>query len=207
MEQDPNEEIRRHFEDIEMRIAARFRAWGKAYEEHLALEPGSVFDLANGVRALRHLEATDPGWREKNPIALLNTAPPQEVPNILHFSKLQALALGFEQQLKTALSRGGEDGRRFARQLSKAFAIPEDQLHWTISLAGEVLLTWIEISRQRLQNYKAGSRLDFDTRPTPQEIRSSIVRRMEQQQLKPPSARSWQRVWEDPFVAALMRCP
>jgi len=41
-------------------MAIRLEAWNKAAEEHLVTKPGSVVNLAIGLRAWSHLEATDP---------------------------------------------------------------------------------------------------------------------------------------------------
>jgi hypothetical protein len=207
MEQEPNEDIKRRIEDITRRIAVRFEAWNRAAEEHLVLKPGSVPNLATGWKAWRHLQAIDPAWRERDTTISPEIASLEEIIKFLNFRKLQIWATDFHQQKEKAFLIGGEEGRRFARQLSKAFAIPEDQIRWKISLNGEVLLTWMEITYQRCKAYVEGTRLDWHTPPRDHEIRSRVDRLMNEQRPRPIADRTWQRVWEDSFIAALLRCP
>jgi hypothetical protein len=52
-----------------------------------------------------------------------------------------------------------------------------------------------------------GRRFARDQPPKKREIRSLIERRMKELHLTPITDRTWQRVWQDPFIAALLRCP
>jgi hypothetical protein len=173
--------------DIGRRPAMRSEAWNTAAEEHLFPKPGSVINLAIRLKAWRHLEAIDPAWRQKD------TTVPPETANLeehrkfhtLHqlrdsedfnFKRLQTEVMAFEQQYQKAFREGGEEGRRFARQLSKAFAMSEDRLssrndtgrQYTVSVAGIMTERYISLHRFRFHRYgKSG--------PTSDEGRNSFV--------------------------------
>jgi len=200
MERDPGEDIGR-------RYAMRSELWNRAAEEHLSPKSGSVANLAIGLRAWRHLEATDPVWREKDATVRPKNPSLEEIDKLFTFKKLRSQAMSFEEQYKKAFLTGGEEGRRFARQLSKAFAIPEDQISSKVTLAGSILLTWDAIMVQRLIDSTKGGHVDRNQPPKKREIRSLIERRMKELHLTPITDRTWQRVWQDPFIAALLRCP
>ena len=204
MEQEPEDGIK----EFEMRFWSRLAAWQKALGEHCPPEPGSERDLARGVDAWRRLEAGDPAWREKDaqhPFdPQLRALASPELQRNFELFVLKKHALSFEQQLYKALLEGGKKGQDFARQLSKAF--DPGSISWRSSLAQEVLWTWFELTFQRLNDVVEGRR-DEPTQPTMREIQIAIEHKRQEQQLRSPSPRNWERIWEDPFIAALLRCP
>lgn len=198
MGRDPNKDIKR-------RVAMRSQKWNEAWKKHLGFEPSDKPDLAFGLVTWRLLETIDPKWREKDitvsPKTVMTAA---EVDNLWKIMKFQKFALAFEQQFKKALLLGGEEGRRFARQLSEVFSKGMDQsFSWKPHcLPGEILLAWKEVSHRHAKQYLKGTRTRGHgyAPPTKEEIEDLIgPDRYSKQQ--------WRRAWKDPFIAALSACP
>jgi hypothetical protein len=181
----------------------RGKAWELAAEEHLYPKRGSIAALALGVRAWRYLERTTPGWRERDTTECPKSLRLEEIKGFFEFKKQQKLAFGFEEQYKKAFLAGGSEAHLFTRRLSEAFKIPEEEISSSVTLAGSILLAWDAINFQRLCEADQRS---YNRPPTKAEIRSLIESRMKELGLTLIAERSWQRIWQDPFISALMRC-
>ena len=111
----------------------------------------------------------------------------------MEFQALRNKALRFEKQLLTALG-GPKPNVNFFRDLSEALKLSDEEIAVHLDTTGAVLLAWKELGGLSGQ------------RPTRHQIRRWVEARMKEAgELPLISDRQWQRIWEDPFVAALLR--
>lgn len=188
----------------------RGEAWDRAAEEHLRHIPDSDIDLATREEVWRDLELNYPNWRELwkeaeqdiQRLDRLESEPERIEEARRQIEKLRAEGVDlvehveFENRLKIAaalderiLKARREKDHIFLRRFAKAVSLPEGIARQPRSAKGFVLVAWLEL----------GGRNFNGPFPTKHKIRLWVDAR------KKFDSKTWDRTWEDPFIAALLR--
>jgi hypothetical protein len=173
----------------------RWQAWINAAEAHVWPKPGSVLYLAGVAKAWREYAVLklDRSLREHG----VTPAPRSEdaigLPAVPKLDDVTELELRTRADIFEAFYTRAFDmkDRNFCRRLLKAFALPDDKISRPLSAIGAVVCEWKELGGLE------------GKRPSKQAIRARVE--------SIPGApkvtdRHWERIWEDGFVAALLRC-
>jgi hypothetical protein len=183
-------------DEIERRERLRSEVWERAAKEHLFLKPGGVMDLATKLNAWRHLEATNPAWRENKLVRLPGFTTPEKADEFYQFfdpKRFLSEAMTFDRQYREALLN---KDRVFLRRVADACRITKDDFVASLTQEGCVLMAWEQITILHILDGRRASP------PTKHEITSWVARN-----LREYSTRSWQRVWKRPLIAELLDCP
>jgi hypothetical protein len=188
----------------------RGKAWDRAAQEHLAHIPDSDIDLATREKVWRDLERSHPDWRELwkeaerdiQRLVQLNSESERIEESERQIEKLRAEGIDVVEHLKfknllkiaAALDERIKNARRekdhvFLRRFAKAVSLPDGVARQPRSAKGFVLVAWSELGG-----------LNFNGPfPTKRKIRLWVDAR------KKYDDKTWDRTWEDPFIAALLR--
>jgi hypothetical protein len=189
---------------------ARGAVWDRAAEEHLTHIPDSDIDLATREKVWRDLERSHPDWRELwkeaeqdiQRLVQLKTEPELLEESKRQIEKLHAEGvdivehLEFQNRLKIAAALDQrinkarlEKDHIFLRRFAKAVSLPDGVARQPRTAKGFVLVAWCELGG-----------LNFNGPfPTEHKIRLWVDAR------KKFDDKTWDRTWEDPFIAALLR--
>jgi len=196
----------------------RRELWDRAAEEHLRYKSHSYLDLADSAKIWRELEKNNSDWRElwkeaeQHIKRMVQLSGPdrieeskreinrklekglsyEDIGNELMFQNRLKVAAAFEERYKRAFR---EKDHAFIRRLAKAHRLQDDKISLTPRAPGLVLVAWRELGG-----------LDFSgTRPTKRKIRLWVENCYKKGGLPPLADKTWDRVWEDQFIAALFR--
>jgi hypothetical protein len=183
-------------DEIEKREALRSEVWDRAAKKHLFLKPGSVIDLAAKLNAWRHLESTNPAWKENKMVRLPGFTTAETADEFYQFfdpKRFLSEAMTFDQEYRKALLN---KDHVFLRRVADASSISKDDFVASLTQEGCVLIAWERITMLHIMEERRA------LPPTTHEITSWVERH-----LRKYSTRSWQRVWKKPLIAKLLRCP
>jgi hypothetical protein len=188
----------------------RGEAWDRAAEEHLTHVPDSDIDLATREKVWRELERSHPDWRELwkkaerdiQRLVQLKTEPERIEETGRIFERMRAEGvdiveeLKFQNRLKIAAALDQrinkarlEQDHIFLRRFAKAVSLPDGVTRQPRTAKGFVLVAWCELGGLKFNG-------PF---PTKHRIRLWVDTR------KSFDDKTWDRTWEDPFIAALLR--
>lgn len=197
----------------------RSELWDRAAKEHLQPIPDSDIDLARREKVWRDLERSHPDWRElwkeaerdiqrlrqlKSESERLEESKRQiesklaegltyeEIGNQLLFQNRLKVAAALDERIKKA--RLAKD-HVFIRRFAKALTLPDDISRLPRSAKGFVLMAWAELG-----GLKFGGSL-----PTKAGLRHWVEICRKKDRLPPYNQKTWDRTWEDPFIAAFLR--
>jgi hypothetical protein len=156
----------------------RLQIWLNAAEEHLYPKPGSVISLAEGLRASNELDSLSRQGSEGEQLSALERA------------ALEHKVRRFNDQIDRA--KRTKD-RAFFRRLSKACKLSDEDIQQPLNATGAAVLAF----------GKLGSELN--RRPTKRDVRSRVDQWFKEGGLPPIGDRQWQRIFTQPFIAALFR--
>ena len=182
-------------------LLKRWELLANAAEEHIDPKEGSTVDLALGFKAWHHMNTVLPNWRQSKTslppdTPLVDPDKPESYQAFLktyfEFQALRNRAARFENQWLQGLM--GPNRAAFCRNLSDALRLPDPEIIRIHDTTAAVILAWKELGGLS------------GNRPTKKQLRGWVEARLrEAGELPLLSEREWRRIWQDPFIAALLR--
>jgi hypothetical protein len=187
------------------KLLVRLKGFVNATGEHLQVQEGSKIDLALGYRALRRINSIKPDWRVSGDfplppsLAAKDVSEPMTLAELddlsraeLEFEALRNRAKRFSEQLSKALDDSSV-GITFFRSLSEALKFSDEEISVHLDLTGAAILAWKELGGPLKQVNR-------------KQIREWVeAHRKAAGEINLVSDRQWDRIFVDPFIAALLR--